>query len=425
MGFKRYVGGTMDFITRNKYDFDGLGREKLTEKDLDDIKKEQDWNYLYQKKLEKDREQQKKPGNNKRKTARDRHKPHPMRMGYPLSRGQSERTGDSLMIKCFEYVPSELGIDGEKGYYKIDKAGQFAKQNYGVGERLINKDGKFVTGIIPGTGKIINQGASNNIGKDPKKMHYYIELPIPQDINDSNTVTWGDDNMNIFQLAGLAAANKFIENPGVAFDTIRKQVVGGFINEDNPSAGILGGVDEQTQNAVRAAISGKAISALGQRITANSALGRAEGMILNSNLELLFSAVNLRSFPFSINFSPRSPDEARMVKHIIRALKMSMAAKKSGQFVEAEGQGGVFLRSPDVFQLQYLHNGTIHPFLNNFKACALTGMSVNYTNSGTYTTYADGTPVSIRMNLTFKELNPIYQEDYHAYEENDGLGVGF
>ena len=398
-----------------------------TEKDLDDIRKEQDWNYLYEKKLEQERNKQKEPGNNKRKTARDRHKPHPIRMGYPLSRGQKERTGDSLLIKCFEYVPSRLGITGEMGVYRIDKAGAFAKQNYGVGERLINKDGKFVTGMIPGTGRIINKGAADRIGKDkdPKKIHYYIELPIPQDINDSNTVTWGDDNMNIFQLAGLAAANKFIQNPGESFEVFRKSVVSGFINEDNPSAGILGGVDEQTQNAVRAAISGKAISALGQRLTANSALGRAEGMILNSNLELLFSAVNLRSFPFSINFSPRSPDEARMVKHIIRALKMSMAARKSGKFVEAEGQGGVFLRSPDVFTLQYLHNGSIHPFLNNFKPCALTGMSVNYTNSGTYTTYSDGTPVSIRMNLTFKELNPIYQEDYHAYEENDNLGVGF
>ena len=52
-------------------------------------------------------------------------------------------------------------------------------------------------------------------------------------------------------------------------------------------------------------------------------------------------------------------------------------------------------------------------------------MTVNYTNSGTFASYADGTPVSIQMNLTFKELNPIYQEDYEEFSANDSLGVGF
>ena len=43
-----------------------------------------------------------------------------------------------------------------------------------------------------------------------KKTIFYVELPIPQDVNDSNSVTWGDDSLNIFQLAGLAAAQKFM-----------------------------------------------------------------------------------------------------------------------------------------------------------------------------------------------------------------------
>ena len=51
-------------------------------------------------------------------------------------------------------------------------------------------------------------------------------------------------------------------------------------------------------------------------------------------------------------------------------------------------------------------------FLNSFKLCALTGLNVNYTNAGTYASYDGGTPVNIRLNMTFKELNPIYSEDY-------------
>ena len=51
-------------------------------------------------------------------------------------------------------------------------------------------------------------------------------------------------------------------------------------------------------------------------------------------------------------------------------------------------------------------------------------MSVNYTNAGTFASYADGTPVSIQMSLTFKELNPIYHEDYDEFYENE-FGVGY
>ena len=48
-------------------------------------------------------------------------------------------------------------------------------------------------------------------------------------------------------------------------------------------------------------------------------------------------------------------------------------------------------------------------------------MSVNYTGAGTYASYADGNPVSLQMSLVFKELNPIYAEDYDKVEG----GVGY
>ena len=51
-------------------------------------------------------------------------------------------------------------------------------------------------------------------------------------------------------------------------------------------------------------------------------------------------------------------------------------------------------------------------------------MNVNYTNTGTFSSYSDGTPVSIQLNMTFKELNPIYQEDYEGFSD-DSAGVGF
>ena len=142
---------------------------------------------------------------------------------------------------------------------------------------------------------------------------------------------------------------------------------------------------------------------------------------MNNNLELLFKGMNLRSFPYSITFSPRSFKESNVVKAIIRSLKQSMSPKAESFTDSAQG---IFLSSPDVFQLEYRRDGKPHPFLNNFKLCALTGMNINYTNAGTYTSYNDGTPVNIRMDLTFKELNPIYAEDYLP-GNGGGSGVGY
>ena len=49
-------------------------------------------------------------------------------------------------------------------------------------------------------------------------------------------------------------------------------------------------------------------------------------------------------------------------------------------------------------------------------------MSVNYTGDGTYATYGDGTPVSMIMDLTFRELEAVYDEDYDKVPSAEGVG---
>jgi len=334
-----------------------------------------------------------------------------MKMGYPLARGPSNDTGDNLLIKCIQYVNPSIGLDSEREfvYSKVDGINPLTEKKVNAGDRIADGKGSFLTQPIKGTTRLKNQGAVDR--QKNQKAIYYIQLPIPQDVNDSNVVTWGEDNMNIFQLAGVAAASEVMRNPLQSFKTAKEA----FADAEN----LLGGIDEVSQRAISAAIAGRAIDALGGNVKPNSVLGRSAGVILNSNLELLFGGVNLRTFPFSINFSPRTEEESKEVLLIIKALKSSMAAKKNA---DVGGQGGIFLRAPDVFQLRYIHKGSDHPFLNSIKDCALTGMNVNYTNSGTYATYHTGVPVSIQMNLTFKELNPLYFEDY----TDPGLpGVGY
>ena len=49
-------------------------------------------------------------------------------------------------------------------------------------------------------------------------------------------------------------------------------------------------------------------------------------------------------------------------------------------------------------------------------------LSVNYSGSNTYATYSDGTPVHMQLSLSFRELTPIYNEDYNSTEGKTGVG---
>ena len=368
----------------------------------------------------KDGKQTENDSSSDQSDGRSRHFSHPHGpdiLSYPIAVSPSEDNGTRLLIKCFEYVPPKTTFSANYSIRQADEDGTVYKGNtFNKNETIqIEKNGKMVDKVFASNISLKNEGAST--GMQMEKSLYYIELPVPQDVNDQNSVTWGDNSMNILQLAGVTAAAKFIKNPVKTFEEYRNLITEGAFDS-------LGSGLSMQRDAIAAAIAGKAIDPQGRSLNTNAILGRATGQILNNNLELLFDSVNLRSFPFSITFSPRNEIESRRVIHIIRALKSSMAAKKGTKPGET-GQGGIFLKAPDVFHLRYIHNGKDHPFLNSFKHCALTAMSVNYTNAGTFASYADGTPVSIQLNMTFKELNPIYHEDYDAFTEKDNLGVGY
>ena len=372
-------------------------------------------------------------GLNKKKKQTAFRRPPAKLYTYPIPQGPSERTGDRLLIKCLEYEPpkaTNMQVDvlnafmedgqGNKEFIGMDQRKAIANgslkglldQRDPKGETLMTKDTPMEIrfGSVDGNSRM-SAGMSS-------LLKYMIELPIPQELTDSNSVTWGEDRINALEMAALEVAQGVMATSGIGENAAN--LANAAVTALNTGISIPG-LDSDTQGAVRAAISGAAVGALGSNVSAKSVISRSTGQIMNNNLELLFQGVNLRSFPFTITFSPRDPSESRMVKDIIRRLKQSMAPKVGD--MAAGAAGGIFLKSPDVFQLKYLKDGHDHPFLNSFKLAALTGMTVNYTNAGTYASYEDGTPVNLRMSLTFKELNPIYAEDY--MQTGAGPGVGY
>ena len=246
-----------------------------------------------------------------------------------------------------------------------------------------------------------------------------ILLPMPSNIQDSNSVSYDNDSMN--QISGFAA--KGVNDLIAAPDPAKKfgEQLGQIMGTADNSSGIF--ANEQLKDLALKYIASQAVNVFGANVSVNQMLARGNGTIINPNMELLFNNVTLRTFNFSFKMTPRDENESSQVKSIIRSLKKNMSPKLGGNASDINAR--LFLHTPNIFELAYKKGNKLHPFLNRFKQCALSDMSVNYTGENVYATYNDGTPISLVLNLTFKELVPIYQEDYNDNAFTEGRDQDF
>ncbi len=215
-----------------------------------------------------------------------------------------------------------------------------------------------------------------------------VYLPITK-ISDTNSVDWTDDRMDPLQLE--------IAKASLAFMTPETQTQG----VDRLRALVTAfGESQAYGNMVRLRLAGEAAGGV-------NLLQRATGGIFNPNLELLFNGPQLRSFQFNVGMISRNDGDATNIKKIIKFFKQNMAARKSAG-------GTLFLESPYVFQIEYQSGGGLHQSLNKIKKCALQTCSVDYTPMGSYMTFNDETKTMFMytMTLQFKELHPIYSDNY-------------
>ena len=261
------------------------------------------------------------------------------------------------------------------------------------------KENRSQSGLGSGKSRVVTLEGNNPIIKGSTRIGM-ITLPIPAGISDSNTAGWQQGEANALQMAGIGAVDAF-------FSGSTPEQVGQGLSQ--------GGEAVLESGDLSAAVRGFFVN----QLTNQSAMQRTQGAVLNNNLELLFSGPGLRSFSFAFLFYPREPNEAKMVRQIIRAFKQAMSVKRSAT--------SLLLKAPHTFAIQYMTSiggkTVAHPYLNRFKECALTSCSVDYTPDGTYMTY-DGDEKSMtayRLSLSFSELEPIFDDEYGA-TDYDNIG---
>ena len=266
---------------------------------------------------------------------------------------------------------------------------------------------------------IINQGLERNTAL--KKYIGTVILPIPSGIQDNNAISWGEDTMNSMTAGITAAAISDITKPllqqgitgvgAAALSALKDLKIP--TQSSNNIAAMIGSGASLDNPMFKTSVISLLLKNAGVEIPAETILARGAGIVPNSNLELLFGGPTLRSFGFNWRMSPRSADEARNVKRIIRFFKQGSAARKISN-MSGTRANTLFLGTPNVFKLSYKTGNEEISGLNKFKICALVNMSVVYAPDGQWAAYDKGQPVSLTMSLNFQEIEPVYEDDYRT-----------
>ena len=165
------------------------------------------------------------------------------------------------------------------------------------------------------TGKKLRTGFKGSNRRFTRRYET-IQLPMQPQLSEATAVSWGQDSLNAIQAEGAQIATNAIRDLG---EGNIGEALGNMVTDTGTAINKLL-ADGGSKAALTAYFAGQAVGA--------NVLGRSTGQVINPNLELLFSGPNLRSFNFNFTLTPRDPEEARVVRKMIRAMKRNMDTPK-------------------------------------------------------------------------------------------------
>lgn len=140
------------------------------------------------------------------------------------------------------------------------------------------------------------------------------------------------------------------------------------------------------------------------KVPGGAAMSAVTGLAANPKKEQVFKGVDYRTFMFDYQFFPRDEKEAQNVMEIIRQFKYHMHPEFK------QGSNNYLYIYPSEFDISYYTNGEENLNLHRHTSCVLYEMNVNYTPNGQFTSFANGMPTQINIQLGFRELGLLHKD---------------
>ena len=314
-------------------------------------------------------------------------------MSYPMDVQNNFQNGHYMLFYVnvqektkYEYEKSDTikindydGIKGESSkearYQKLQKA----KKSYKKNNNPTTTEDKVI-GVDKRGNDIVKKGVSP-LFNNTTRISDSVALYLPSDIKETTAAAYTDAATGIL---GYAAA--------VGID---------IVNQD--AEGIARSLVASTGQILDKAAK-KAVSELAEVVTGaegtEQLINKAQGQADNPYMEVLFDAMQLRTFTYNFTMAPRNEEEAIEIQKIIQLFRFHMAP-------ELRGNQSRFLGLPSQFDIHYMYLSkegiaSENNYYNRVATCVLQNCEVNYTPTGVKS-FEDGGPTQTTMSLTFKE----------------------
>jgi len=132
-----------------------------------------------------------------------------------------------------------------------------------------------------------------------------------------------------------------------------------------------------------------------------SVIGAGAKVALNPFREVLFEAIDFRTFTFRYRLMPKSLNETLRIRDIINLFKFHMHPELS--------KNRLFFIYPAEFQISYFFNDSTNKYFHKFAPCVLTDLQVDY-GGEQFSSFKDGAPSEVNLSLTFRETEILTKE---------------
>ena len=296
-------------------------------------------------------------------------------------------------IDIGDYELKAMGVDKFGNLIYGEKRGANAAEIAYQKKRAL-KSGKHIgESRFVETGELTQQAKKGvtSAFNDTIRIQESVAIYLPPNVEDTTNAAYNDMRTG---LAGfLAAWGEQIASTQDA-ERIAKELLGS-------AGGVLSGA------ALRAVseVAEMALGAEGTTQLVNKAFGQAD----NPYMEVLFDAMQLRTFTYNFIFAPKNEKETEEVQKIIQIFRFHMAP-------ELRGGQSRFLGLPSQFDIHYMYlpmgqtnEAKENLYYNRIATCVLQNCVTNYTPDGVKS-FEDGAPTKITMTLTFKETELLTKE---------------
>lgn len=141
------------------------------------------------------------------------------------------------------------------------------------------------------------------------------------------------------------------------------------------------------------------------------------GSPINPKVEVLFTNTFQREFTFDFIFSPTTEKESQDIENIIRTIRFHAAPETQSGFGITNGLPDIstfFWIPPSEFDITFYYkdesgNAKENTKIPRINTCVLKQIDVSYSPTGSYSTFRNGHPVQIRMQLRFIETEVVHK----------------